>query len=240
VATDDGSLRNGGVELVSIPLLFDEVEAAVVEVETIIQESGAIASSRCGLHTHMNMRPYSVGQVWSLATLYGILEPSLYLGYAVGREDSTFAVPLWLNTRQVRALSNDLANVRRTRSDLLPHPECLSTCKYSALNFGALSRFGTLEMRQPYCSTDFEAIRSWLDFCVRLIEIGTSFEDPCEVIDYYERTSLTGVQERMFGTTMEVSPDIQELADDAAYLIAGFEEPEWQELEWDNPILEAV
>ena len=235
VAASDGSLRNRGVELVSRPLPFDTVEAALQEAETMVGTTGAMASERCGLHTHMNMRPYSIGQVWSLASLYAIIEPTLYQTYALQREDSMFAVPLWLNTRQVNALYRDITALRNIRSGG-PMPPCtaLQTSKYSALNFTSLTSFGTLEMRQPYCTTDFEAIRSWVDFCKRLVEIGTSWEDPNEVLDYYERGSLDEVQERMFGETIVIDPDIQEQADDAAYLIAGQTDAVWQDLNWER------
>ncbi len=231
----DGSLRHRGVELVSRPLLFANVEDALLEAETMVLTTGAIASERCGLHTHMNMRPYSIGQVWALSCLYAIIEPTLYQTYAVQRKDSMFAVPLWLNTRQVSALYRDITALRNFRS-AGPMPVCtiLNSCKYSALNFTSLASFGTLEMRQPYCTTDFEAIRSWVDFCIRLVEIGTSWEDPNEVLDYYERGSLEEIQERMFGETVAVDPDDQELADDAAALIAGQVDPVWQDLSWER------
>jgi hypothetical protein len=234
VATSDGSLRNRGVELVSRPLAFGSVEDALSDAETMVASSGALATERCGLHTHMNMRPYSVGQIWSLGCLYGIIEPTLYQTYALRREDSMFAVPLWLNTGQVDALRRDITSIRNMREGAhMPPCSIVQTSKYSALNFASLASFGTLEMRQPYCSNDFEAIRSWTDFCQRLIEVGTSWEDPNEVLDYYARGSLDEIQERMFGVVVDIDPDIQEQADDAAFLIAGHTEPEWDELNWE-------
>lgn len=233
VAAPDGSLRNRGIELVSRPLAFPDVAAAIDDAETIVLESGAIASARCGIHTHMNMRPYSMGQVWSLAALYAIIEPTLYQTYALGREDSMFAVPMWRNTSQVNYLYRDITALRVLRSGAsMPGCLALQSSKYSALNFTSLLQFGTLEMRQPYCTTDFEAIRSWVEFCMRLVDIGTSFEDPNEVLTYYESASLDEVQERMFGMTIVVNPDRQEQAEDAACLVAGITEPEWADLNW--------
>jgi hypothetical protein len=147
---------------------------------------------------------------------------------------------MWLNTNQVSALYRDMNNLRGHNGGSLPGCHAIGTSKYSALNFAALQRFGTLEMRQPYCSTDFEAIRSWTDFCQRLVEVGTSFEDPYEVLDYYEGGSLEEIQERMFGTTVTVDPDVQELADDAAYYLTGVVEPQWEALEWEIPTLEVA
>jgi len=237
VAAPDGSLRNQGVELISRPLLFNEVTPALEEAETMVSITGAIASARCGLHTHMNMRPYSIGQIWSLTCLYAIIEPTIYQTYALHRTDSMFAVPLWLNNRQSNALFRDITNIRNMQNEE-PMPACTSlvTSKYSALNFTSLATFGTLEMRQPYCSTDFNAIRSWIDFCVRLIEIGTSWEDPNEILHYYETTSLMEIQERLFGVIVGIDSNRQEMADDTAYTIAGQIDPVWQELNWDREI----
>ena len=239
VTAPDGSLRNQGVEFVSEPLAFENVESALTEVETIVRDTGAVATQRCGLHVHLNMRPYSIGQVWSTGCLYAIIEPTLYQTYALRRENSMFAVPMWLNSLQVNSLFRDINNIRNLRSGaMLPGCEVLGSSKYSALNFQSLARFGTLEMRQPYCTTDFEAIRSWTDFCMRLVMVGTSYFDPLEVLNWYESGSLGEIQERLFGMSVPTDDDIQELADDAAYYIAGIVEPRWETLQWDLPTLE--
>ena len=228
--TSDGSLRDNGGEWVSIPLPFDGVDAALERAESSLAHSGVVASLRCGLHTHMNMRPYSVGQVWSLVTLYALIEPTLYDQYAVGREGNMFAVPLYLNNHQVRALYDDINGIRAGTSR-----QCsvTSTSKYSALNFHRLADLGTLEMRQPYCTTNFDAIRSWTDFCKMLVTVGTLFADPHHVLDEYERGGLEELQERLFGEAFPIDPDIQELAEDAAYYVGGYREPQWNELEWE-------
>lgn len=233
VATLDGSLRNGGVELVSRPLLLPDIDEALSRAEAIVTASGATATTRCGLHMHMNMRPYSIGQVWSLTCLYALIEPSIYQMYAVGREDSMFGVPLWLNTMQQNALFADICTAR---SRPVPRATVGTTSKYSAFNLSALQVFGTIEMRQPYCTNDFAAIRSWTDFVVRMYMTGVSYDDPIQVLGLYEQEGLRGLQEQLFGITNEVGEELQELAEDAAYMTAGFVEPSWEELTWDIPV----
>lgn len=232
VATLDGSLRNNGVELVSRPLPLSDINAALSRAELIVTASGGVATTRCGLHTHMNMRPYSVGQVWSLACLYALIEPSIYQMYAVGREDSVFAVPLWLNTAQQSALLNDICNARSYPS---LRGAAGGTSKYSAFNLGALTTFGTIEMRQPYCTNNFDAIRSWLDFVIRMYTMGIGYNDPMQVLELYEQQGLRHIQEELFGVSHEVDERRQEMAEDAAYMTAGFIEPAWEELEWATP-----
>ena len=239
VAATDGSLRDNGVELVSRPLFFDEVENALTEAEAVVGAFGAESSTRCGLHIHMNMRPYSIGQVWSLACLYAIIEPALFQTYAKGREDSIYAVPLWMNTRQQEALFRDICHVRN--ENLEPQQPChtVQNSKYASLNFSSLAYFGTLEMRQPYCTNDFEAIRSWIDFVKRLYMKGISSHNPDHIITQYEVYGLDQLHIEIFGEVIEVPDDIQELANDAAYDICGYAEPTWNELTWEDIVCAA-
>lgn len=232
-AESDGSLRNSGIEYISVPLPFGEVETALLEIEQIVKSTQAVSTERCGLHTHMNMRPYTVGQVWSFATMYALIEPTLYDTYAEGREDSIFGVPLWLNQPQVTALYRDICALRNRREGhSVPGSHTAQTCKYSALNFSSMVTLGTVEMRQPYCSNDFNAIRSWTDFCMRLHTAGTSFEDPIDLLDLYEREGLAQLQEELFGAVYHIDDERQEQAEDAAYFIAGYTEPHWEDMDW--------
>lgn len=232
-AENDGSLRNSGIEYISVPLQYTEVEDALLEIEQVVEQTNATSSERCGLHTHMNMRPYTVGQVWSFIAAYALVEPTIFATFAEGREDSVFGVPLWMNQPQVSALYVDICGLRSLTDDRSME-ECNTahTCKYSALNLGSLRNLGTVEMRQPYCTNDFAAIRSWTDFCIRLHEFGTSFDDPDEILELYEREGLAALQEGLFGAAYNINDERQELAEDAAYYIAGYTEPSWQELDW--------
>jgi hypothetical protein len=233
-AEADGSLRNSGIEYISVPLLYNEVEEALLEAEQVVEHTHSTSTERCGLHTHINMRPYTVGQVWSFAAAYALIEPTIYTTFAVDREDSVFGVPLWTNQPQVSALYQDICNLRSLREGgRVPAPHIVSTCKYSALNFSSLHNLGTVEMRQPYCSNDFQAIRIWLEFCIRLHTFGISFEDPDHVLDMYEREGLPALQEKLFGAVYDIDIDLQERAEDAAYFITGYTEPHWEDLDWD-------
>jgi len=218
---------------VSVPLAFDTVAGALLEAEHAVENTACVSTERCGLHTHINMRPYTVGQVWSFAALYALIEPTLFASFAHGREDSVFGVPMWTNTPQVSALYRDICNVRSVRDPAqLGSANVRRTCKYSAMNVSSLATLGTFEMRQPYCSNDFTAISIWAEFIMRLHDSGVSFNDPEDVLALYERNQLSGLQEEMFGTVYDIDDTLQEKAEDAAYFISGYAEPQWEELDW--------
>lgn len=235
----DGSLRDSGIELISCPLAFEETDDALEEAEGRVATLGGIATERCGIHVHMNMRVYTLGQMWSIMALYGLLEPTIFETYAEGRKDSIFCVPLFQQQSQQQRLSDDIRNIRlangRRTSNLL------NANKYSALNTGrCLSQFGTLEMRQPYSTNNFDAIRSWVQFCKRLMNTGAGYNDPLHVLDEYYRSGLGGMQESMFGDIYAIDEEEQEQAEDAVAFLSGYDEPTWNELTWETPMMEAV
>jgi len=239
--TSDGSLRNGGVEFISRPLLFEETDAALMALQRCTEAMGAVATERCGLHVHLNMRTFTVGQLWSLFAIYALMEPTIFATYAEDREDSMFALPLWKNHAQQRAMQRDIAVLRNGRlSEGEDICEIVSCCKYTAMNTSSLYRFGTVEMRQPYCTTEYDAILSWVDFLKRMVNMAETYDDPIHVLDRYEREGVYSFQEDLIGTTVGVTADDMEAAEDAAYLISGYDEPEWTDIEWDTPIMEAV
>jgi hypothetical protein len=239
----DGSLRHAGVELVSRPLRINEIEEALDVASEIVTRTGAEATVRCGLHVHYNLRPYTIGQVWSLVTLVALMEPTIYQTYALDRQNSSFALPLMYNDSQVGVLNEDINALRRgtNRPVRSVNARILGMCKYSALNMGAnLAMFGTAEFRYPYCSNDFDAIRSWVDFIHRIGSHAVSFSDPVDMLDQYERGGIEELQELLLNCQVNVDPDMQDMAEDAAYFIAGHEEAPWQSLEWELPTLEVA
>ncbi len=233
----DGSLRDAGVEFISHPIPWDATDEYLSNIEPYLIRTSGVATERCGLHVHINMRPFNVSQMWSLFTLYALMEPTIYQTYALEREDNMFALPLAQNQAQVRAMAGDISNLRNEPRGPL-RSFAANTCKYSAMNLSSLAQFGTVEMRQPYCTTNFDAIRSWVDFLKRMTEEAEGTEDPIHVLDRYEREGIDSFQEQLMGVTYGVDLDEQEAAEDAAYHIAGYEEPAWDTLEWDEPIME--
>ncbi len=236
----DGSLRNAGAELVSVPLSSKDTPLALNAAEKFVQKAKVEATYRCGLHVHLNMLPYNVGNLWSFLALYALVEPSIFETYAKGRDDSIFAVPMWENSQQMHGLFRDVTYLRsRKSSDSQYYMSSLTQVgKYCAMNTSSWGTFGTFEMRQPYCTTDFKAIHSWLAFCWRLYQRGVAYDDPLDVLNEYEGSGLEALQEQLFGVSIEVPEDLQDSAEDAANFVAGYMEPPWEDLDWNINVTE--
>lgn len=219
-AVRDGSLRDGGIELVSRPLKFRDVGPALTTIMGNAARTGAIASPRCGLHLHINMRPYSVGNVLSLSAVYGLAEPAIFAKFAEGRDLSPFCVPQHANTMLTASIANDvqMARQEQPRRYLMG---MLGSNKYSALNYSSLGRFGTVEARQLHGTLDPQEAREWVVFWKRLVDFSLGYEDPVHVVDDYEANGREWLHEALFGEQVEVDLMDQEDAEVSCILMAG-------------------
>jgi len=227
--TFDHSLRNG-IEIISPPLGYKKMSTDLAAVLREIRRVKGKTSKRCGLHLHINMRPYDLGQFFSFITLYVLAEPTIFKTHAEGRDDSNFCVPMYLQDEQVRGIS-EAVNLTREQGggvSLVTEP---FGAKYSAMNFQRLRSLGTIEMRQTYSTTTTRAAQNWLKFCHLLRRYGVRYNDPAEVLKWYEAKRLSGLQTELFTRQVDVCPRAQELAEDAAYCIAGAEPVNWEELD---------
>lgn len=220
-AVRDGSLRNNGIEYVSEPLSFRDVGPSLTSVMGIAAGLGARVTPRCGLHVHLNMRPYTVGQVLSLAVVYGLLEPSVFKRFAEGRELSPFCVPQYANTLLVGHLQEDTRGARLHAR--LPLRNVTATSKYAAVNYSSLRTFGTVEARHLRGTLDPREAREWVEFWKRLVDYAIDFNDPVHVMDHYERGGLEELQIELIGDAVEVDQLDQEDAEVTCSLIAGDE-----------------
>lgn len=111
--TNDPSLRNNGIELISKPLspktVHDDIEAVVKWA----CKSRIDAHERCGTHVHLNQLPYTYANIWSLTMIYTLLEPYIFAKWAPRRQESHFCVPLFNNTVIAQVMGDDITELRR-------------------------------------------------------------------------------------------------------------------------------
>ena len=63
--TTDGSLRNDGVEFVSLPIRMDQIEGALKQLQTNLPNDHEF-SPRTSVHVHMNVRDMTITQINNL------------------------------------------------------------------------------------------------------------------------------------------------------------------------------
>lgn len=156
--TQDNSLRNAGVEFVSVPLRGDQVENAVRQLQQSLPESHEF-SPRTSVHVHMNVRDLQINQIMNLMLVYTVVEELLF-GYAGdNRQQNVFCVRI-TDTEYVR-------NYRNFQID--PRQVVHYWNKYTALNLLPMESKGTVEFRHMAGTIDPEKIVNWVNLlaCIK-------------------------------------------------------------------------
>lgn len=156
--TDDGSLRNHGVEFVSKPLRGLNISAALyILYDAFNKYSETFGkpdfSSRCGLHVHVNCRQFTMQQLRNLFAVYMALE-SVIFNYIVKdeRDGNPFCFPV-------------VDSVMTGRMEPI---------KYQALNRRPLREQGTLEFRHMKGTPDVNRVEDWIKVIASLVSYSTS------------------------------------------------------------------
>lgn len=152
-ATTDGSLRNGGVELITNGGLGGEqLFAAFERVASLLERINYDASWRCSTHMHINMRDFTVNQVARFMMVYAACEPVLFAHCGKFRYSSNFCVPVADSLPfHKKLISRLFDNAVSTRS------AAQHTVKYTAMNFQPL--FGDGRSRPALGTVEFRGGR---------------------------------------------------------------------------------
>jgi len=158
VATEDGSLRNNGMEWVTKPIPANLVPAALHNLFIESLSDDCCFSPRTSVHVHVNCLDMPVEKISNIVLLYTILEPMLYQFAGRGRSKNIFCVPL---------LETNLLNgcVHKETNDLV-----VGWSKYAGLNLLPLAEKGTIEFRHMHGTRDITKLTKWVDILTRLVD----------------------------------------------------------------------
>ena len=165
----DGSLRNSGVEFVSIPLRASQVEYALdyLKNRVVLAGNDPDFSPRTSVHVHLNVRDMSLDQVKTLVLLYALFEKHFFNLVGSRREQSIFCVPLYR--------SGQLSTLRKLA------PYSAKWHKYNAINLASIfgdddvTRLGTIEFRHMYGTFDKQIIIPWINTILKLREASLKY-----------------------------------------------------------------
>jgi len=154
----DNSLRNHGVEFVSIPLATKQIELAMNHLYTELRRYNTPDfSNRTSIHIHLNCRDLTQDQIYVLVLLYCIFEKHFYKFAGTKRLNSIFCVPIFR--------SNLDGKISRLIYNLDP---CWN--KYCGLNLLPLTNnslnpggYGTIEFRHLYGTNDHVTVMHWIN-----------------------------------------------------------------------------
>ena len=161
--TEDGSLRNNGLEYVSAPM---DKTLAKIQFDVLhnwlrydSEDVRKRFSERTSIHVHVNCLELETTQVRSIILWYALFEPLFFKMVAIERANNIHCVSL-NQTHLSKHYTRPLQTMKQVWS------------KYTALNILPLSQYGTLEFRHMQGTDNQELFDEWLDTINNLWEFG--------------------------------------------------------------------
>lgn len=155
---NDGSLRNNGVEWISLPIPARWAPHALYELLITDLSQECCFSPRTSIHVHVNAQDLQPEQVIDATLLYAVVEPLLYRFTGRGRDKNIYCVPLY-DTDLMNYISSRGLDVAMERWS-----------KYTGLNLLPLREHGTMEFRHMHGTFDHQKISVWIRLLTKIID----------------------------------------------------------------------
>lgn len=153
--TNDGSLRNNGIEVVSKPIPATFAPVLLQYLFNVYMGAECCFSPRTSVHIHLNVQDLTREQVINLLLLYSVYERLFYKFVGRGRQKNVYCVPL-----SECNLLNNLAELGETRDG--------TWSKYTGLNTLPIASYGTIEFRHMHGTTDVAKLSTWINLICAL------------------------------------------------------------------------
>ena len=165
--TDDGSLREDGVEFITAPMNYQSMMSCLSDFFKGNHPTDDCYSERTSIHVHMNVQDFSLEQLANLTLLYQTCEYLLYDFIGHDRDKNIFCVPL--NECMVsRNAATSFIN-----GDYSPVHRWL---KYTGMNLAPIRTIGTVEFRHMHGNADLAFISQWLRILIQLLHTAQKME----------------------------------------------------------------
>ncbi|MGL4338403.1 MAG: amidoligase family protein [Turicibacter sp.] len=148
---EDGSLKNHGLEYISVPVKKEWLEGAIQEITPILNHPNLEWSHRCSIHVHLNVSTLSVEQFHGLVASYIVLEELFFQLVAPHRKGNAYCYPINdypFNKHNIFGQDN----------------------KYCAFNCAPVSKQMTVEFRHMHGHSDVALLRKWIKCIYALYE----------------------------------------------------------------------
>lgn len=145
---EDGSLRNKGMEFVSVPLAGHNIDYAIHEVARCFENTATLEYSvRTSCHVHLNVSEEDDDFLVRLTAMYALFEP-LFFSLTESRLGNPFCYPI-----------SDHSPKDITVQDQI---------KYCAFNVAPVRHYGTVEFRHLQGTRDWRLLRRWCQIICKL------------------------------------------------------------------------
>lgn len=205
--TDDGSLRNSGMELVSTTIFGEDILTALDDAENALDNIGVEITHRCGLHLHMDVSSFNTEQLISLACATALAEGAIYNYVGQERRDNIYCLP-FSGTSNIVPFFNSIKYGETTREI---HKAIKDTTKYSGFNILPILRQGSVEYRHHPGTYKADTILRWINIVQQLRETALAYNSRDLLSLPYNsiKRILFGQYEELMCGYPEVDSDLQ-------------------------------
>jgi len=190
-AVSDGSLRNGGTELVMRgPRTGRRLQKSLDQISLFFEGVSHEFSERCSTHVHVDVRDLTEQQFVNFLCISTVFELCLFELDGKSRTANNFCA----STERVPQNFEFLLNAVGSEAPL----EHLDSLKYSGISANRLRDLGTLEFRMFEGTADPDRLKRIIMFLQGLKELSKGIDTPEQVIEYKKTNSVRELFNRFF------------------------------------------
>lgn len=177
----DGSLLHNGLEFISKKpksntKLLEDLEALFKEESF---KTTYINSPRTSTHVHVNVQNRTKQELFTILTVYYLVEDILFHYVEKARGDNLFCLPMY----GAESSSDCVKLLWENRPDLVKSK--FNNYKYAALNVANVAKLGTIEFRHHEGTKNLSKISGWLDLIDSVCESYKVFPNMKAAYDEY-------------------------------------------------------
>lgn len=165
-ATEDGSLRPNPQQAEYVlrqPVRRSRVRSRLEYLSATLAKNKAELrpSDRCGVHVHLNVQGFEMEEFFKLVTLYYLFENVLTHWCGEDREGNLFC----LRAKDAESLMEELITAKSSGEFGYI---TTNSYRYSALNFAALRKYGSVEFRAMRTPEDLMRVTTWVGLILKM------------------------------------------------------------------------
>lgn len=169
---EDGSLREGGAELVfARPMQGEEAINALKEAFEVLLNKKMQISPRTGIHVHVDAQDMGMRELRLLCVLYALTEEPLFEWVGNHRHTNQFCLPWYEAEGDIEIIANMV-----TQNKLGIKKQAAGIHRYAALNLNAINKFGSVEFRHLQTTLDLPRVLTWVNLLMSLKKVAMTYE----------------------------------------------------------------
>lgn len=192
----EGSLRHGGMEYIfKYPLDLSDIDKAFQEWDSATVFTEFSESLRTSVHIHYNVRNFTILQLFNIIAAYWFFENPLVQLNGNTRVGNLFC----LRVKDAEYTSQSI--IQDIRYERFLQELTSVELRYSALNFAALKKFGSIEFRFLKGYHQSTAIKQWILALHQMVGVAAEAPSPRAILSMYRNASTKEFLQTFFPET---------------------------------------